>query len=158
VNTNKQQEDIAQHRFAVTFFPNKFATSLEVLDLTLEELAEMVKVEDQPDKSLLPWLKLMLFGDKATPGTNCLRSNKNAEVMTGVVAEHDAGTVSFIDAVAIMQAAAIRCLLYTSPSFRPGEKEKWRIVLPCEFETPLGQHDRLVARVNGLFGGELENT
>jgi len=154
VNTNKQQEDIAQHRFAVTFFPNKFATSLEVLDLTLEELADEILGEKARSKAELSWLKLMRFGDK--PSTKgCLRTNANAIVLTGIEVEHDEGTISFDDAISIMQAAALRCLLYTSPSYSPGVKERWRILLPCSVEAPLGLRSQLVARVNWLFEGKL---
>ena len=49
----------------------------------------------------------------------------------------------------------IRALLYTSPSYVPAAKERWRILLPLSENLPPDTRERLVARVNGLFGGKL---
>ena len=48
----------------------------------------------------------------------------------GDEAEHDTGTMTFEAALETMRAANIRSLLYTSPSYVPKERERWRILLP----------------------------
>jgi hypothetical protein len=54
-----------------------------------------------------------------------------------------------------MRAAGLRALLYTTPSYVPVSKERWRILLPLSGKLPPDKRALLVARVNGLFGGKL---
>jgi hypothetical protein len=135
----------------VTFFPNKQAASLQLAQTTLPLLAELIGTTQGAEKFRLPWLKLARFGDKRSD-KNCLRTDANTQAISGCEVEHDAGTITFETAVALMQAAGIRCLLYTSPSWQEGVKEKWRILLPTSKELPGEARFQLVARAHGLLG------
>ena len=138
----------------VTFFPNKSAQTQRRDALTLPQLAEQIRLETGPSKLELPWLKLMSFGNKRSH-KNCLRTNANAEEITGIEVEHDKGEIAFDTAIAVLRKAGLRALLYTSPSYVPAVKERWRILLPLSNNLPPDMRAKLVARVNGLFGGKL---
>ena len=75
--------------------------------------------------------------------------------ITGVEVEHDAGEIAFGTALATILKAGIRCIIYTSPSYVPGVKERWRILLPLSQNREPEVREKFVARVNGLFGGKL---
>jgi hypothetical protein len=146
--------DIDTHTVTVTFFPNKSAQSQRCIDLTLPQLAEQIRLKTGPSKLELPWLKLMVFGD-ARSRKGCLRTNANAKQITGIEVEHDKGAIAFDAAIAVLRAARLRALPYTSPSYVPAAKERWRILLPTSNNLPLDMRAMLVARVNGLFDGKL---
>jgi Virulence-associated protein E-like domain len=146
--------DIDTRTVTVTFFINKSAQSQRCSDLTLPQLAEHIRLESGPSKLALPLLKLQRFGDKRTD-KNCLRHNANVLEISGIEVEHDKGEISFDTAIAGLRTAGVRALLYTSPSYVPAAKEKWRILLPTSNNLPPDMRTPLVARVNGLFGGKL---
>ena len=58
-------------------------------------------------------------------------------------------------ALATILKARIRCIIYTSPSYVPGAKERWRILVPLSQNREPEVREKFVARVNGLFGGKL---
>jgi AAA domain len=146
--------DIDTRTVTVTFFPNKSAQTQRCIELTLPQLAEQIRLETGPSKLELPWLKLMVFGNTRSP-RGCLRTNANAKELTGIEVEHDQGEVTLDTAIAILRTVRLRALAYTSPSYVPASKEKWRIILPVSTNLPLEMRALLVARVNGLFGGKL---
>jgi hypothetical protein len=146
--------DIGTRTVTVTFFPNKSAQRQRRIDLTLPELAKQIRLKTGPNKDGLPWLKLAVFGEKRSD-KNCLRTNANTEQITGIEVEHDNGEIAFDTALAAMRTTRLRALLYTSPSYAPAAKERWRILLPLSNSQPPDARRMLVARVNGLFGGKL---
>ena len=146
--------DIDTRTVMVTFFPNKSAQSQRCIELSLPQLAEQIRQQSGPSKLELPWLKLMVFGE-ARSRKGCLRTNANAEAVTGIEVEHDKGEITFDAAIAVMRKCGIRALLYTSPSYVPTVKERWRILLPLSNNLPPDRRAMLVARVNGLFNGKL---
>jgi hypothetical protein len=146
--------DIDTRTVTVTFFPNKSAQTQRCIDLTLPQLAERILLETAPSKLQLPWLKLMTFGNKRS-AKGCLRTNANAKEITGIEVEHDRGEISIDTAIAVLRTVRLRALVYTSPSYVPAAKEKWRILLPVSTNLPLDMRALLVARVNGLFDGRL---
>jgi hypothetical protein len=146
--------DLETRKVMITLFRNKAATKLEVVGVTLHELADLIKTKTAADKTQLPLLKMAIFGDERTK-KNCLRNNANVLNITGVDAEHDAETMSFDTAVETLRAANIRSLLYTSPSYVPATKERWRILVPLSKEHPPDTRVKMVARVNGLLKGQL---
>ena len=149
---------IDRHTVLVTFFKNKKAMGQATMVVTLSQLAKGIGLTTEPEKFALPWLKLARFGGRRSD-KNCLRTDINLQAISGVEVEHDAGSIPFETAVATMLKARIRCLIYTSPSWKQGEKEKWRILLPTSKELPPERRAQLVARVNGetLFNGEITN-
>jgi hypothetical protein len=146
--------DIDTRTVAVTFFPNKSAQSQHCIDLTLPQLAEQIRLKTGPSKLELPWLKLAIFGDKRS-SKNCIRTNANTKEITGIEVEHDKGEITFDTAIATLRTASLRALLYTSPSYVPVAKERWRILLPLSGKAPPDMRALLVARVNGLLDGKL---
>jgi hypothetical protein len=150
----KLPRDINIHTMTVTFFPNKSAQSQHCIALTLPQLAEQIQLKTGPSKLELPWLKLAVFGDKRS-NKNCLRTNANLEQITGIEVEHDKGEIGFDTAIATLRTAKLRALVYTSPSYVPAVKERWRILLPLTSKLSPEERALLVARVNGLFDGKL---
>ena len=146
--------DIDTRTVRVTFFPDEAAQSLRTADLTLPQLADRIAKQTAASKMELPWLKLAIFGNKRSE-KNCLRTNANVLQITGIEVEHDAGEISFDTAIAVMRKAGIRSLLYTSPSYVPATKERWRILVPLSQNHPPEVREKFVARVNGLFGGKI---
>ena len=146
--------DIDTRTVKVTFFPDQAAQSLLTADLTLSQLADRIAKQTAASKMELPWLKLAIFGNKRSE-KNCLRTNANVVQITGIETEHDAGEISFDTAIAVMRKARVRSLLYTSPSYVPATKERWRILVPLSQHHPPETREKLVARINGLFGGKI---
>ena len=146
--------DIETRTVRITIFSDEAAQSLLSADLTLSQLADHIKKQSAASKMELPWLKLAIFGNKRSE-KNCLRTNANLEQITGIETEHDVGEISFDTAIAVMRKAGIRSLLYTSPSYVPATKERWRILVPLSHNHPPETREKLVARINGLFSGKI---
>ena len=146
--------DIDTRTVTITFFKDEAAASLYRTVLTLPQLADRIAKQSAASKMELPWLKLAIFGNKRSE-KNCLRTNANVVQITGIEAEHDAGEISFDTAIAVMREARVRSLLYTSPSYVPATKERWRILAPLSQNYPPETREKLVARINGLFGGKI---
>lgn len=137
--------------FTVTVFRDEQAQTKASERLTLEELGELISTTTADTKDDLPWLKLATFGDKKTD-SECLRHDANLIAISGVELDYDAKAMSFTKAVAIAKTAKLKALFYTSPSYTP-KAPKWHIVLPTSEELPPKEREKLVARVNGLYGG-----
>jgi len=145
---------INAHKFLVTFFPDRFAAISNTAELSLPELAELIGDTEGADKAGLPWLKLAAFGEQKTD-KGSLRSNANMRELTGIEAEHDAGTMTYAAAYEALQQAGIRALIYTTPSYIPDVKERWRVLAPLSNAMPTTERAALVARLNGVLGGAL---
>ena len=142
------------HKVWVTRFADKFAASLKHGYLTLPEIAASVAAATAATKEQLPLLKLQRYGGEFS-ANNCLRYDDNVLEISGLEGEHDKGTLSFADAVAALRKAGIRCIVYTSPSYVPGTKERWRVlVVLSQFHAPSFRVG-LIARLNGILGGAL---
>lgn len=137
----------------VTFFADHAARSLSTQDMTLEQLRDLILKTTAGEKAQLPWLKLATFGDERTKNQS-LRHNANVLEITGIEVDYDDKVMAFEEAVRIVQQAQLRALLYTSPSHKPDEP-KWRILLPTSSASPPKERAKLLARINGLFGGIL---
>jgi hypothetical protein len=146
--------DIDSRTIKVTFFKTEAAQSLRTANLTLPQLRDKIITETAASKMELPWLKLAIFGNKRTD-KKCLRSNENTKEITGIETDYDAGRIPFDDAIKTMQRAGVRCLLYTSASHVAGAKERWRILVPLSQNFPPDAREKMVARINGLFDGQL---
>jgi hypothetical protein len=147
--------DIDHHKFTVTFFLDQAArVKIPIENATLPQLAELIRRTTEPSKMALPWLKLASFGEKRS-AAGCLRTNDNLIEISGVEGDHDSGELSFDAAVEIMRKAKVRCLLYTSASFVPGTKERWRVIAPLSKNYAPKHRREFVAYLNGLLGGKL---
>ena len=146
--------DIDTRKVTVTFIKDETGSEMRRVDMTLPQLAEHIRFQTAASKMELPWLKLAVFGNKRSE-KNCLRTNENVLQITGIEVEHDAGEIAFDTALATILKAGIRCMLYTSPSYVPATKERWRILVPLSQNREPEVREKFVARVNGLFGGKL---
>jgi len=138
--------------FHVTFFRDRFAATKEQWEMPLDELAEEIRGKSAPTKEALPWLKLARFGETLSP-KGSLRTNANTIAASGLEAEHDAGTMSFDEALERLRAARVRCLIYTSPSYQKGAKERWRVLAPFSAPREPKKRAEMVACVNGVLEG-----
>jgi RecA-family ATPase len=135
----------------VTFFADYAAKTLSTADMTLQELWTLVLKTTASEKAQLPWLKLATFGDKLS-SKNSLRHDANVEAITGIELDYDRERMSFDDAVDLIEKARLNALIYSSPSHTV-KKPRWRILLPTSCTLAPAKRKKLVARVNGLFGG-----
>jgi hypothetical protein len=149
---SRKLPSIKRHRFEVTVFKNAFATSLEVKQLTLPEMAELVLQTKRSTKAKLPWWKMAQFGDVRSDKGNSLRHDGNLLGIAGIELDYDKEVMSFDEAVEILKGMGVRCLIYTSPS-HTANAPRWRIMLPTSKPLPTSMRAKLVARVNNRFGG-----
>jgi hypothetical protein len=134
----------------VTFFRNEYATSLTTRQLTLPELAELIRESEAATKAGLKWLKLAQFGNERN-ASRCLRHNPNVVNFSGIELDYDQEQLSFDDGVTALKAMKVRGIVYTSPSHTDA-KPRWRILLPVSRPLPPSMREKFVARVNGRFG------
>jgi hypothetical protein len=146
--------DIDTRKVTVTFFQDEYASWLRSDELTLPQLAEHIRCQTAAGKMDLPWLKLAIFGTQRSKA-NCLRTNENVLRISGIEGDHDSGELSLDDAVAKIRRARVRALIYTSASYVPGVKERWRIMVPLSQNRDPEVREKFVARVNGLLDGKL---
>lgn len=140
-------------KYRFTRFPDQRAQSFSVHEMTLEELAELIRGTSANAKANLPWLKFAAFGDRRS-GLNCLRSNANVLAITGVEGDYDGEKVRLVTAIKALRAAKLESLVYSSPSHTTA-KPRWRVIAPTSVRMSPERRLPLVARLNGLLGGVL---
>jgi hypothetical protein len=133
-----------------TFFANHAAQTKDEQILSVDDLASRIHNASAACKDELPWVKLARFGNQRSRH-NSLRNNDNVIAITGLEADYDGGKVSLDQAKEILADAGIETIVYPSPSYTP-QQPKWRLC-PLSREYPPDQRARLLARLNGLFGG-----
>jgi len=146
-----------QHRLAITFFEDEKARKKSEVEWTLPDLAEEILIEGAPTREALPWLKLATFGEVRSKKGKSLRTNENVLAISGVELDYDAGRLTFDEGVARMQAAGLRALIYTTPSYQKGVREKWRVLCPTSELLPPGERTKLVATLKGVIGGGIDD-
>lgn len=104
-------------------------------------------------KAVCPWIKLARFG-LARSGKGALRHDGNLIEITGVEGDYDGEQMQPEEAVAMLERANLRAVVYTSPSHRP-EAPRWRVLAPLSTVHQPSDRTRLLARVNGALGGVL---
>ncbi len=135
----------------VTFFRNKAATAKVEEDLDLQTLAARIETTTGPDKASLPWLKLARFGEQRS-NRGSYRNNANLTSVSGIEGDYDSGLFGVDEAVRVIKDADLAAIIYTSPSHTEA-RPRWRILCPLSNEHAPVERDRLMARLNGLFGG-----
>ncbi len=144
-------ENVEPARISITFFPNQQAKSMRVEAMTLLELRDKIHNQTGRSKGELPWLKLAKFSGERTEA-NCLRFNDAVTAITGIELDYDREELTLDAAIAVAKRAKLAALFYTSASYTDA-KPRWRCVLPASKALPPSEREKLVARVNGLFGG-----
>jgi predicted P-loop ATPase len=146
-------------KFWVTIFDDVFAKSCSGEDMTIEELAELIKNTKAPEKSNLPLLKFARFGPLRTPttpagGGGSIRHDANVTTTSGIEGDYDGETMPFAEAVTRLEGTGIAFLAYTSPSYTTAAP-RWRVVCPFATEQPPAMRAAMVNRLNGILGGVL---
>lgn len=112
-------------------------------------------------KADMPLLKLTTFGETRTE-KNSLRSDKNVTSISGVELDYDGETVSLAEARQRLEAAGIRCVLFTTASHEP-DAPRWRALVPFDVPVTGTEHELREARraaaekCNTALGGGLSN-
>jgi AAA domain/Primase C terminal 2 (PriCT-2) len=138
-------------KLAVTIFPDQYAKSMRVKSMTLCELRDLIQTTSGRSKAVLPFVKLASFNGVHNEN-NCLRYNAAVEEISGIELDYDKGEMTLDAAIAIAKKAKLAVLFYTSASYSE-LKPRWRLLAPTSKLLPPGEHAKLVARVNGLYGG-----
>jgi len=146
-----------RHKLAITFFEDEKARKKSEVEWTLSDLAEEILIESAPTREALPWLKLATFGEVRSKRGNSLRNKDNVLAISGVELDYDAGKVTFDEGVALVKAAGLRALVYTTPSYKKGEREKWRVLCPTSVQMPPAARFGLVAVLKGVIGGGIDD-
>jgi hypothetical protein len=126
---------------------------MQVQELSLESLRKLILQPAASSKLKLPLLKLATFGDELSANSS-LRYDANVKAIHGIEADYDGEKVSFDEALERLRKARLQSLLYTSPS-HTAAKPRWRIILPSSKALLPSQRRHLVARINGIFDGQL---
>ena len=146
-----------QHKLAITFFEDEKARKKSEVEWTLPDLAEEILIEGAPTREALPWLKLATFGEVRSKKGKSLRTNENVLAISGVELDYDAGKLTFDEGVARVQAAGLQALIYTTPSYQKGVREKWRVLCPTSVQLPPEVRFGLVAVLKGVIGGGIDD-
>jgi putative DNA primase/helicase len=137
--------------FAVTTFKNYAAATKREEPWTLRTLAERIRATTASKKEALPWLKLARFGDIRSD-KNSLRHDGNVQAITGLEGDYDGEKITVAEAVEKLEKAGILAMVYTSPSHAE-DAPRWRVICPTSTELPPENREKLMGRLNGLFGG-----
>ena len=138
----------------VTVFKDRAAFELAEYDMPWLDLVGWTK--DPPvaaTKEALPLIKLARLGQRRSK-RGSLRHDRNILAVSGIEGDYDGEQMPPERAAAMLGAAGLRAVVYTSPKHRP-EAPRWRVLAPltCEFEP---EHRRgFVERLNGALGGVL---
>jgi hypothetical protein len=144
--------DVTTHKIRFTFLQDKSGSSLVAKEVTLPELRDIVLTVKAASKDGLPWLKGARFGDKVS-AKGSLRHDKNVLGFDAIELDYDKMEMSFDQAVATLKDMNVRALVYTTPTHTK-EAPRLRVLLPVSRDdNPLDTRAKLVARVNGRFGG-----
>jgi putative DNA primase/helicase len=143
--------DTAEHgNIYFTVFPNQRAQSKKAYTATLDALRDGILQQRATEKTLLPWLKLARFGNKASD-TGCLRNDDNVIEITGIELDYDGALISLDQASNAITSINLKCLIYTTPSHTDAAP-KWRIIAPTSRPLPPSERERLARGVDALFG------
>ena len=146
-------DSVLDRPLTLTTFPNELARSKAEQTTSLREFAARLHRPIASTKAQLPLLKLARFGDvPTTKGT--LRNNANVLSIDGIEGDYDGEVIGITEAAALLKAADIAAVLYSSPSHAP-EKPRWRVLCPLGSTAAPDERERLCARLNGALGGLL---
>jgi hypothetical protein len=152
-DSSPHNQKILDAKFTITLFTTVAARFKTEQQVSFNELIDLFGQTTATSKDQLPLIKLARFG-ALTSRKGCLRHDGNMLCITGIECDYDGGEIAFEEAARRMQASHLHCLIYTSPSHTE-DHPRWRILCPFGGERPVGEHGRMVARINGIFDGKL---
>lgn len=158
LNQNTMPPVSLDKKFMLTLFPNVGAKKQTVLKKTLPELVALIARTKAADKSALPMLSGLTWGNLRTKKKS-LKHGPNARMVHAIFVDYDAGEITPEEAVARLQALGLVAVVYTSARHgMPGLGSRWRLVLLLSKPMRPDSYADLVARVNGIFGGALDDS
>jgi hypothetical protein len=105
-------------------------------------------------KKACPLISGCLYGESPSE-EGSFKTQGNLLTLHLIEGDHDAKLCSFEQAVARLRAANVRCVIHTTASHKPGEDERWHVILPLsEWHSP-GERAGFVGRVNRILEGVL---
>lgn len=114
---------------------------------TWPELCRHVKqAPAYPSKADCRLLKLATF--------NGPRCNDSMAAISGIEGDYDSEQVTQAQAIAMLEAAGVKAVVYASPSASE-TAHRWRVLAPTSKPYPPEARAGLVARLNGVLGGIL---
>lgn len=135
--------------------------SVDARGTTWPELVEMIQSPKvHASKRACPLLKLATFGDRPNDKGN-LRHDGNVDQVFGIEADYDAELVTPAEGAALLRAAGVRAVIYTSASHgvinAPKSKggPRWRVLAPLAGPVAPAERAELVSLINGALGGIL---
>lgn len=138
----------------ITLFDDVHARGLRPVEIDWDALCEYLRNPPEfPNKAACPLLKLATFG-QVVSSKGSLRHDGNVTAIYGVEGDHDAGTMHPQYAAALLSAAGITALVYTTPSHTEAAP-RWRVLVPTSQPYASAAHGELVGRINALLGGTL---
>lgn len=150
---DQHHADYTNLTFTVTLFKNVQARSRKEWVGTRDQLAEMIRNTDAPNKESAPLLKLGTYGNKRSD-KGALRWDGNFEFADGVEGDYDDGKMSVDEAVNRLRARGMLAIVFTSPSHRP-DAPRWRVLAPTSVRMEAADRERQADRLNGALGGVL---
>jgi len=134
----------------VTYFDADDSPQGKLGDIeTIHDLSEIITEPVGKLKRNLPLFKFSKY-------RNNYRNNHNVEEISAIEVDYDGGDIPPWLALETLQNQDLEALLYTTPSHREEVGSyRWRIILPLSKPVSPEEHQKLVARVNGIFGGAL---
>lgn len=113
----------------ITVFPDRFATHCERRAVAWSDLCAYLQTPPEyPSKQACPLLKLATFGEVLS-AKGSLRHDSNVLAVYGVEGDHDVGLLSPAEGAALLRAAGVRAVLYTTASHTPAAP-RWRVLAP----------------------------
>ena len=136
----------------VTYFSDYAAALLREERVALPDLARQVQTMVAPEKARLALVEAGPVRRQAQrqqfAETRRQRARHHRQSRPTTTARRSASTT----AVETAEQGGLGCIIYTSPSHTP-DKPRWRVLCPLSRELPPEDRYRLVARLNGLYGG-----
>jgi len=150
---NAQAESPLDHPLDVAEFTDKRAIKHRQKIVSLRDLSK--RLPPAASKDTMRHIKLGRFTGETT-GKGCYRHNAAHESASGIEGDYDKGIISPQDAVAALEKAGVAAMLYTTPSHQQdGKGHRWRVLCPLATDITPSERAALLARANGLFGGNL---
>lgn len=137
----------------ITIFGDTRAQTKREFPRSMRQLAERVSKRNAPTKAKLKLLKLGTFGNVKTD-RGSLRHNANMLTIEGIEGDYDGEYMSIAEAEQRIRTAGLAAVIYTSPSHQ-SDKPRYRVLFPTSQPLPPVEHERLIARGNGVLGGAL---
>lgn len=139
-----------------TIFPDVWPkTKMDRSDVPWKELVSRIRASDAyPDKAHCPLVSLCEYGSLLSGSAKqpILRHAQNIVRAYGAELDYDGEAISPERGAALLEAARIQSVIYTSPSHTPA-KPRWRAILPFSEPAPPEKRAEYLGRANRALGG-----